>query len=159
MLRHVRAALMGVVAALGLVSGAHAQLADRKVLTLAEARKLVAAAEADAAKINLAVAVAVVDEGGHLLMFERMDDAQLASVKIAIAKARSALMYKRPTKIFEDAVVGGRSVILSLPDALPIEGGLPLVAAGKPVGAIGISGGTPQQDGAIAAAAAAGLAK
>ena len=153
------AGLTGLVMALGVVSDAHAQLVDRKGLTLAEARKVVAAAQADAAKSNLTMAIAVVDEGGHLLLFEKMDGTQTGSVNVAIAKARSAALFKRPTKVFEDAVAGGRTVILSLEGVLPIEGGLPMAAGGSLIGAIGVSGGTAQQDGVVAAAGLAALGK
>jgi uncharacterized protein GlcG (DUF336 family) len=145
--------------ALGAGAVAHAQLVDRKALTLAEAKKIVAAAQADATKSNLAMAIAIVDEGGHLLLFEKMDGTQTGSVAIAIAKARSAMLFKRPTKVFEDAVAGGRTVILALEGALPIEGGLPMTAGGAVIGAIGVSGGTAQQDGVVAAAGLAALGK
>ncbi len=156
---HYRAWLAGLVLAATASGAAHAQLADKKGLTLAEARKIVAAAEADASKSNLTMAFAVLDEGGHLVLFERMDDTQAGSIDVALAKARTAYLYRRPTKVFEDAVLGGRTVILALEGAMPIEGGLPLMAHGKLVGAIGVSGGTAQQDGAVAAAGVAVLGK
>ena len=159
MRRHVLAALAGLVLGLGAVGAADAQLAEKKVLTLGEAKKIMAAAQTDAAKSNLTVAIAILDEGGHLLLFEKMDDTQTGSVNVAIAKARTAFLFKRPTKVFEDAVQGGRNVILALDGALPIEGGLPLMVGGKVVGAIGVSGGTAQQDGVVAAAGVAVLAK
>ncbi len=152
------AALGGLALALASTDAA-AQLADRKALTLAEAKKIVAAAEADAAKTNLTMAIAIIDEGGHLVLFEKMDETQTGSVDVAIAKARSAALFKRPTKVFEDAVQGGRTVILGLDGVVPIEGGMPLLAAGKLVGAIGVSGGTAQQDGVVAHAGAAVLSK
>jgi uncharacterized protein GlcG (DUF336 family) len=154
-----RAGFAGFAVAIGVVSGAHAQLIDRKALTLAEAKKVVAAAQADAAKSNLTMAIAIVDEGGHLLLFEKMDGTQTGSVNVAIAKARSAALFKRPTKVFEDAVTGGRTVVLSLEGVLPIEGGLPMAAGGSLIGAIGVSGGTAQQDGVVAAAGLAALGK
>ena len=159
MRRYVIAALSGLVAAFGLVVAAEAQLVDKKVLTLAEAKKVMAAAQADAAKINLTMAIAIVDEGGHLLLFEKMDGTQTGSVNVAIAKARSAFLFRRPTKVFEDAVQGGRNVILALDGLLPIEGGVPLMAGGGVIGAIGVSGGTAAQDGVVAAAGAAVLGK
>jgi len=158
MRRLLLAGLAGVMLTLG-SAGAQAQLADKKVLTLAAARKVMAAAEADAAKSNLAMAIAIVDDGGHLLLFEKMDETQAGSVDIAIRKARSAFLFKRPTKVFEDAVAGGRNVVLALDGVMPIEGGLPLVVGGKVVGAIGCSGGTAPQDGVVAAAGAAALGK
>jgi uncharacterized protein GlcG (DUF336 family) len=153
------AGVTGLALAAAVAVGAHAQLADRKALTLAEAKKAVAAAQADAVRSNLTVAIAVVDEGGHLMLFEKMDGTQAGSIAIAIAKARTAVLYKRPTKVFEDAVAGGRSVILSLPEVLPIEGGLPVTIGVTVIGAIGVSGATAQQDGGVAAAGLAALGK
>ena len=159
MQRYGVAILACLMAAFCLVTETHAQLADKKALTLGEAKKIMAAAQADAAKLNLTMAIAILDEGGHLLLFEKMDDTQTGSVNVAIGKARSAFLFKRPTKVFEDAVQGGRNVILALDGALPIEGGLPLIVGGKVIGAIGVSGGTAAQDGAVGAAGVAVLPK
>ncbi|MBI4611755.1 MAG: heme-binding protein [Candidatus Rokubacteria bacterium] len=125
---------------------------DKKALTLEAAKKIAAAAEAEAMKNNWRVVIAIVDDGGHLTYLQRIDETQTGSIRVAIEKARTAVAYKRPTKVFEDLVAGGRNVILSLPGAMPIEGGLPLVVDGKVVGAIGVSGVTAQQDGIIAKA-------
>ena len=127
-------------------------LADKKALTLAVAKRIAAAAEEVANKNNWNMFVAVVDDGGNLVYLERMDDSQLASLDVSIAKARCALLFKRPTKVMEDAVAGGRTVVMTLPNAVPVEGGLPLMAYGKIVGAIGISGATSPQDGIVAKA-------
>jgi glc operon protein GlcG len=159
MRKHMFAALAGLALALAAAHAAHAQLIDKKTLSLVEAKKIVAAAAADATKSNLTMAIAIVDDGGHLVLFERMDDTQVGSIDVAIRKARSAAFYRRPTKVFEDGVIAGRSVILALDNAMPIEGGLPLMAGGKLVGAIGVSGGTAPQDGVVAAAGAAALGK
>jgi glc operon protein GlcG len=122
---------------------------------LADAKKAATAAVAEVAKIGSAPdAIAIVDHGGFLIYFERMDNTQLGSVEIAIEKARSAALFRRPTKVFEDAVVGGRNAILALHGAVPIEGGVPIISGGKIVGAIGVSGGTAQQDGQVAKAGA-----
>jgi glc operon protein GlcG len=122
---------------------------------LIDAKKAVAAAEAEAGKITATpYVIAIVDPGGHLIYFERMDNAQIGSVRIAIDKARSAALFRRPTKVFEDLLVKGRTPILALHEAVPLEGGLPLVASGKVVGAIGASGGTAPQDGQVAKAGA-----
>jgi glc operon protein GlcG len=129
-------------------------LADKKSLTLLAAKRIADAAEREASKNGWNMVIAIVDDGGHLMYLERMDDAQLASVDVATAKARSALLFKRPTKVFEDAVTGGRTVVMALANAVPLEGGLPLHAGGKVVGAIGVSGATAQQDGAVAKAGA-----
>ena len=83
-----------------------------------------------------------------------MDNASLATVEIAIEKARSAALFRRPTKVFEDALAGGRNAILALHGAVPIEGGVPIISGGKIVGAIGASGGTAPQDGQVAKAGA-----
>lgn len=127
-------------------------LADKKALTLAAAKKIAAAAEQVALKNNWSIFIAIVDDGGNLMYLERMDDSQLASQEVSIQKARSALLFKRPTKALEDTVAGGRLVIMSLANAIPVEGGLPLMAYGKIVGAIGISGASSAQDGIIAKA-------
>jgi uncharacterized protein GlcG (DUF336 family) len=124
-------------------------------VSLADAKKAAAAAVAEVAKVGSAPdAIAIVDHGGFLIYFERMDNTQLGSVEIAIEKARSAALFRRPSKVFEDAVAGGRNAILALRGAMPIEGGVPIIAGGKLVGAIGASGGTAQQDGQVAKAGA-----
>jgi uncharacterized protein GlcG (DUF336 family) len=116
------------------------------------------AARAEARANGWTVAVAVVDAGGDLVVFERMDRTQLGSVQVACEKARCAIRFKRPTKEWEEAVAGGRAVVLRLPGVLPLEGGLPLVdAAGALVGAVGVSGALSSQDGQCAAAAVRAL--
>lgn len=126
-------------------------------IALAEAKKAIAAAQAEAAKNKWNVAVAIVDTGGHLVAFERMDTTQFASVNVAQDKARTAVGFRRPSKALQDAVAAGGEGLrtLKLSGATPIEGGLPLVVGGKIVGAIGVSGVTSAQDGQIAAAGAA----
>ena len=122
---------------------------------LEDAKKAAAAAHAEVAKAGSAPdAIAIVDHGGFLIYFERMDNTQLGSVEIAIEKARSAALFRRPTKVFEDALAGGRNAILALHGAVPIEGGVPIISGGKIVGAIGASGGTAPQDGQVAKAGA-----
>jgi glc operon protein GlcG len=124
-------------------------------ISLEDAKKVAAAAVAEVAKAGSAPdAIAIVDHGGYLIYFERMENTQLGSVEIAIEKARSAALFRRPTKVFEDALAGGRNAILALHGAVPIEGGVPIIAGGKIVGAIGASGGTAQQDGQVAKAGA-----
>jgi uncharacterized protein GlcG (DUF336 family) len=154
-----KVAAAGLALAVGLGVGASAQLVDKKALTLAAAHKVAAAAEAEASRSNLHVAVAILDDGGHLILFEKMDETQIGSVAVAIAKGRTAVLFKRETKVFEDGVAGGRTMLLALDGVTPIEGGVPLLIDGKVIGAIGISGGTAQQDGALAKAGAAALAK
>ena len=126
-------------------------------VTLAQARPLADAALAEAAKNGWTVMVAVVDTGGNLVLFERMDHTQVGSIDVAIGKARTANNFKRATKAFEDAVLGGRTTVLSVPNVVPVEGGLPLVAGGRIIGAIGISGATSAQDGQVANVALAAL--
>jgi glc operon protein GlcG len=139
---------------------APAQLMDKKDLSLEVAKKIAAAAEAEALKNNWKVIIAIMDDGGHLVYLERLDEAQLGSIDVAIQKAHTAVSFKRPTKALEDAVItGGRTVILSVPRAMPIEGGLPLIVDDKVIGAIGVSGVTAQQDGQIAKAGADALPK
>jgi uncharacterized protein GlcG (DUF336 family) len=123
------------------------------------AKKVAAPAIAEARKNGWNMAVAIVDTAGDLVYFERMDDTQVGSVDVAIAKARSAARFKRPTKAFQDALAaGGEGLrILALQGAVPVEGGVPLAAGGRIVGAIGLSGGTSAQDGQAAAAGAAVL--
>lgn len=135
-----------------------ANLADKKALTLTAARAIVAAAEAEARKHNLNVTMTVVDDGGHLVHLARMDDTGLASVDVSIAKARAAVMFKRPTKFWEDAYASGKTHLATLPGVLPIEGGVPLLVDGKIVGALGVSGASSAQDGQVAAAGVAALA-
>ena len=115
---------------------------------LENAKKAAAPALAEAAKNNWTVAVAIVDPGGNLVYYEKMDNTQLGSANVAVDKARSAALFKRPTKAFQDALAaGGDSVrVLSLKGAVPIEGGIPLIIDGKIVGAIGVSGATSAQD-------------
>jgi len=151
---------MWAAAILALAAGAPsvAQLTQRKALTLEAARKIAAAAEAEARKNNWNVVIAIVDDGGHLIYLQRMDNVQIASIEIALRKARSAALFRRPTKAFEDQLVGGRQAVLALPGAMPFEGGLPIVADGQVIGAIGVSGVTAQQDGQIAKAGVDALA-
>src|SRR5881394_916009 len=134
---------------------AKAQLPMKKVLTLEVVKKIAAAAEAEAKKRGATVAIVVVDDGGHLLLLERLDDTQVASVEVGIGKARTAAIFRRPSKVFEDQVRDGRVAALALPGATPLQGGIPIEFEGKVIGAIGISGNTPQEDEDIAKIGAA----
>jgi glc operon protein GlcG len=138
---------------------AAAQTADRKVITLDGAKAILAAAEAEAAKNKWTVAIAVVDESGNLIAFHKIDDTQVGSVDIAIGKARTAARMKRPTKALEDAVAGGRTVMLAVEGITPLEGGVPVMLDGRVIGAVGVSGVTSQQDAQVAQAGAAALGK
>ncbi len=134
-------------------------LGSKKTLTLEAAKRIAAAAYQEAIKNSWAMVIAIVDDGGHLLYLERMDGGLLGSVEVAIGKARSAIQFKRPTKVFEDALAAGRTGILKLPGAIPIEGGIPFAADGRFLGAIGVSGAAPQQDGQVAEAGAEEFAR
>ena len=136
-----------------------AQLPTKQVLTLGAAKKIVAAAEAEALKRGATVVIAVVDDGGHLLLLERLDDTQVASVEVGIGKARTAAIFRRPSKVFEDQIKNGRVAALALPGATPLQGGVPIIVNGKVIGAIGVSGNTPQEDEDIAYVGAAAAEK
>ena len=131
----------------------------KNALTLSDAKAIAAAAEAEAVKNEWQVTIAVFDEGGHLLFLQRLDGAPLGSVAVAQEKARTALLFKRPSKAIEEAIAGGRVVMLTLPGATPIEGGLPLLNKGEIIGAIGVSGVQSSQDGQIASAGVAAAEK
>ncbi len=130
---------------------------QQTVLSIDDAKRIASAARAEAQKNNWAVVIAVVDDGGHLMYLERMDGCQKASSRIADKKSRTAILFKRPTKAIEDVVLEWRSVMMGLPGAVPLEGGLPLVKDGQFLGAIGVSGVQSFQDGVIARAGAAAL--
>jgi uncharacterized protein GlcG (DUF336 family) len=150
--------LVALAAFATLSMNANAQLADKKVLTLEAAKKIAAAAEVEARKNNWNVVIAVVDDGGHLVYLQRIDGTQTGSIDVAIQKARTAQAFKRPTKVFEDAIAGGRNALIALHGALPLEGGLPIMVGGQLVGAIGVSGVKSTEDGQIAKAGADSLA-
>ena len=124
-----------------------------KYITLEDAKKAMAAAEAEARKNNWNVAIAILDAGAHLILFEKMDDTQLGSVNIAMGKAKTAVNFKRPSKAIEDIVAGGRQAFLALEGITPLQGGLPVVADGKVIGAVGVSGVMSSQDEQVAQAA------
>jgi glc operon protein GlcG len=123
------------------------------------ARKAAAAALAEARKGNWKMAVAVVDTGGVLVYYEKMDNTQIGSADISIEKARTAVRFKRPSKAFQDLVAGGGAGlrVLALPGAVPVEGGIPLIMEGQIVGAIGVSGDSADHDGICAQAGASTL--
>lgn len=128
-------------------------------ITLEQAKKVMAAAEAEARKNKWSVVISVLDSGGHLVAMQRLDGTQLGSIEAARQKAYSAVLYRRPTKVFEDGVAqGGINLrVLKLEGASPLEGGVPIMAGGQVVGAIGVSGMTSAQDGQIARAGADAL--
>ena len=126
-------------------------------LSLEDAKRVATAARAEAEKNGWAIVIAVVDDGGHLMYLERMDGTQKASSRIAEEKARTAILFKRPTKAIEDTILEGRTVMMGLPGAVPLEGGVPLMKDGQFVGGIGVSGVQSFQDGVVARAGAAAL--
>jgi glc operon protein GlcG len=130
----------------------------RKTLSLADARKIAAAASVKATAEGWTVVIAIHDNGGNLIYLERADGTQLGSIIVAQEKSLTALRFKRPTKVLEDTVLAGRVHMMSLPGITSVEGGLPLKSGDAIVGAIGISGMNSAQDGEVAAAGAAVLA-
>ena len=125
---------------------------SKPVLTLADAKRIAAAAEAEALRNDWRVVIAVVDDGGHLIYLQRSHDTQFGSVETAICKAHAAVAFQRPTKASEDAVLSGRLIHLALPGVIPAEGGVPLLRDGQIIGGLGISGVRSFQDGQIAQA-------
>lgn len=151
------ASILALLLALAAAPRAEAQLAQRPVLTLQAARTMADAAEAEARRNGWNVAIAVVDAAGELILFHKLDGTQPASVDIARQKARTAARLRRPTRALEEAVAGGRAVLLALDDVLPLEGGIPVEVDGEVVGAVGVSGVTSQQDAQVARAGIAAL--
>ena len=149
--------LIALAAFAALSMNANAQLADKKVLTLEAAKKIAAAAETEARKNNWNVVIAVVDDGGHLVYLQRIDGTQTGSIDVAIGKARTAAAFKRPTKVFDDLAKTRPSITSISPTAVLLEGGIPVVAGGQVVGAVGVSGVTSQQDAQVAEAGIAAL--
>lgn len=136
-------------------TAAQKDLPSKKVLPLEVAKKIAEAAETEARKRGSTVVIAVVDDAGHLLLLHRLDDTQVASVEVAIGKARTAAIFRRPSKVFEDQIRDGRVAALALAGATPLQGGIPIIYEGRVIGAIGVSGNTPQEDEDIAKAGAA----
>lgn len=144
-----------VVAAAIFTSAANAQTAQKRTLTLEGARRVIAAAIAEARKANAGSAVAVVDDGGNLIALERIDGTFAAAANVSIGKARTAAMFKKPTSFFEKVIRDGRTPMVALNDFTPLQGGVPIVIDGQVVGAVGVSGAnSAQHDEEIAVAAA-----
>ncbi len=158
--RSILTCLLALILALG-ASSALAQMPNPygTPISLENAKKAAAAAVAEARKINWPMSVAITDTAGDLVYFEKMDGNQTGSVNLAIAKARSAVLYKRPSKVWADLVgAGGDNLrLMALQGIVPSNGGIPLVMDGKIIGAIGLSGGTGAQDGQCAQAGADAL--
>lgn len=144
------------VLVMAMVGVGHAQIVEKKAMTLDAAKQVIAAAAAEAKRLNAPGGViAVVDDGGNLIALERLDNTFVAGANISIGKARTAAMFKRPTKFFEDVVNKGRTTMVALPDFTPLQGGIPLMVGEQVIGGIGVSGAaTTQQDEEIAAAGA-----
>lgn len=136
-----------------------AELASKKALTLDIARQIAAAGESHAVQNGWKVAIAIVDEGGYLLYFQRMDGAPLSAVDLANRKARTAAIFGRPSKAYNERIQQGETGVVAIPGVLPFEGGLPIAHEGQVLGAIGVSGVTSQQDGMVAQAGVDALPK
>jgi len=134
------------------------QIITRKALTLAGADAIARAAEAEATKRGAKVVIAVVDDGGNLIVLRRLDRTQVASVNVGIDKARAAAVFRRPSKVLEEQVRDGRVGALQLAGGVALQGGIPITIGGQCVGAIGVSGETPAEDEAIAMAGAEAVA-
>jgi glc operon protein GlcG len=130
-------------------------------ITLDQAKRAMAAAELEAAKNSWQVAITILDSGGNVIMFHRIDNAQLSATSVSEGKARTALEFKRPSKALDDAIAGGGAGLrlLALKNITPIEGGLPMVVDGKIIGAIGVSGALSSQDAQVAKAGADALGR
>ncbi|WP_430398591.1 GlcG/HbpS family heme-binding protein [Ferrovibrio sp.] len=129
----------------------------RKMLSLADVQAVAAAAEAEAVKNNWKVSIAIVDDGGHLLHFQRLDGAGLTTVTISQGKAKASAYARRPTKALEDIIANGRTAFLSVPDLVLLEGAEPIIADGICIGAVGVSGVASSQDAEVARAGIAAL--
>lgn len=136
---------------------AFAQGKQKPILTLEDAKRMADAAEAKAKQENWNVVIAILDDGGHLILLRRMDGVQLGSIDLAQTKAKTAVYYKRASKVFEEQVTNGNIRPLSMPNVFASEGGVPIIEDGVVIGAIGVSGVTSVQDGIIAAAGLAVL--
>lgn len=148
-----------LILAIPALLSAKAETPVKPVLTLSAAKRAVEAAEKEAARRGATVVIAVVDDGGQLILLERLDDTQVASVEVGIGKARTAAIFRRPSKVFEDQIREGRVAALALPGATPLQGGIPIIIDGKVAGAIGVSGNTPQEDEEIAIVGASAVSE
>lgn len=124
-----------------------------KTITLEAAKRMAAAGEAEAIRNGWNVAIAIVDVGGGLILFHKLDETQAGSIAVAQGKARAAALFKRPSKSLEEAIAAGKLPFLSVEGIVPMQGGLPVIADGKVIGAVGVSGVTSAQDEQVAQAA------
>lgn len=153
-MKYLNQSVLAAFLMIATTGAAQGQLTDKKALTLAAAKEMAAAAEAEASKNGWNLVIVIVDDAGNLLYLERMDGVQLASIEVATRKARTAALYRRPSKDFADRMTSGSNTTLALPEVMPLEGGLPIVVDGQVIGAIAASGAQAAQD---AQAAQAGI--
>lgn len=132
-------------------------LGTTKFITLEAAKAMMAAAEAEAQKNGWNVAITIVDASGTLIMFQKLDNTQPGSIGVSQGKARAAALFKRPSRLLEDLITGGKTAFLSVEGIVPLQGGVPVTADGYVIGAVGVSGGTAAQDEQVANAAIAAL--
>jgi glc operon protein GlcG len=150
--------LAGALVALAAAGAARGQVMQKKTVNLEGARKVIAAAQAEARKSNATGVVAVVDDGGNLIALERLDGTFAAGANISIGKARTAVLFKKPTKFFEDVIKNGRTAMVTVEHFTPLQGGIPIVVDGQVVGGVGVSGAaSAQQDEELAIAGAAAI--
>jgi glc operon protein GlcG len=133
-------------ALLAVAQPASAQFVEKKTVGLALAKKMAAAAEAEATKNSWNMVITVLDDGGNIVYIGRMDGAQLGSIDVSQGKAHTALNFRRPSKAFQDLVDQNQAHLITLPHVVAVQGGLPITLEGKVIGAIGVSGGTSAQD-------------
>ena len=159
-MRTMTRGLLAVAMLATIANAATAQTMTRPVLSLEGAKAVGAAAAAEARRLNAGGAIAIVDDGGHLLYLERLDNTFPAASAVAIEKARTAATFRRPTSVFEEAIRNGRTSLVAVSVMTPLQGGVPVVVGGVVVGAVGVSGAaSAQQDDDIAKVAAVALDK
>ncbi len=150
--------LAGAALVLATGTAAPGQVMQKKTLNLEGARRVIAAAQAEAKKSNATGVVAVVDDGGSLIALERLDGTFAAGANISIGKARTAVLFKKPTKFFEDVIKNGRTAMVTVENFTPLQGGIPILVDGQVVGGVGVSGAaSAQQDEELAIAGAASI--
>ena len=156
-MRSANRILAGALVALA-AAAAPAQVMEKKTLNLEGAKKVIAAAQVEAKKTNATGVVAVVDDGGNLIALERLDGTFAAGANISIGKARTAVLFKKPTKFFEDVIKNGRTAMVTVEHFTPLQGGIPILVDGQVVGGVGVSGAaSAQQDEELAIAGAAAV--
>jgi uncharacterized protein GlcG (DUF336 family) len=132
-------------------------LGTTKYITLEAAKAMMAAGEAEARKNGWSVCIAIVDASGGLIMFQKLDDTQNGSIAVSQGKARTAALFKRPSRLLEEMIAGGKTAFLSVEGIVPLQGGVPVTVDGKVIGAVGVSGVTSAQDEQVAMAAVGAL--